>query len=221
MTPEDARKAFRDAKAFAASGEYAKALERHEWFHENALACDPAQYGVRLSFALSYWMELAGKYPPALASLFALRDSGTAALESGHAGAELIHDVQAINEKLGEGAETIRLFRSIDQCNPELAKQCFRFVEDDLLYSGEPELFCRYADGLAAYLRAKIGHFEEFKVHLQAGPHASAEVLQRFESRLAATALKLADIAMEQGDFTMAGYLKKMAAKVCDDPRLE
>ena len=221
MTPEDARKALHDAKAFGASGDFAKALERHEWFHENALACDPALYGVRLSFALSYWMELAGKYPPALASLLALRDGGTAALESGHGGAELIHDVQSINKKLGEGAETIRLFRTIDQCNPELAKQCFRFVQDELLDSGETELFCRYADGLPAYLRDKIGHFGDLRVHLQAGPHASAEALQRFESRLADTTLKLADIATAQGDFTMAGYLKKMAAKVCDDPRLE
>ena len=221
MTPEDAHKALCDARAFAESGDFEKALERHEWFHENALACDPGQYGVRLSFALSYWKELADKYPPALASLLALRDSGTAALESGHGGAELIHDVRAINKKLGEGAETIRLFRIIDQCNPELAKQCFRFVKDELLDRGETELFCRYADGLAAYLRSEIERFGEFKVHLQARPHVSADVLQRFESRLADTTLKLADIATAQGDFTMAGYLKKMAAKVCDDPRLQ
>src|SRR4051794_4253621 len=47
------------------SGSHADALAKFLWFHHNALRHDQAFGGVRLSFALSYWLELAGAYPPA------------------------------------------------------------------------------------------------------------------------------------------------------------
>ena len=45
---------------------YEVALSKTLWFHENALALRPSLSGVRLSFALSYWLELGEVYPPAL-----------------------------------------------------------------------------------------------------------------------------------------------------------
>ena len=61
-----AKKALDDARSYSKSGDYAKALERHEWFHKNALGIEPSYYGVRLSFALSDWMLFLRREPPTL-----------------------------------------------------------------------------------------------------------------------------------------------------------
>src|SRR4051812_29867743 len=49
-------------------GRFEEALSQFIWFHEHSLEEDRAYLGVRLSFALSYWMELAERYPPARAA---------------------------------------------------------------------------------------------------------------------------------------------------------
>ena len=69
-----ASEALRQARAFADSGDFDKALEKHEWYHEHAVELDPSQRGVRLSFALNSWIQLGAKYPPALASLKTICD---------------------------------------------------------------------------------------------------------------------------------------------------
>ena len=58
-------KILREAQDDARAGRYPDALAKHVWFHENALTYAPAMYGVRLSFALSYWVNLGNLYPPA------------------------------------------------------------------------------------------------------------------------------------------------------------
>src|SRR5262245_11064399 len=65
---------LQEAASDTRNGNYKTALEKHVWYHENALKHDPAQYGVRLSFALMYWGELGQKYPPALERLRKFRD---------------------------------------------------------------------------------------------------------------------------------------------------
>jgi hypothetical protein len=55
--PKDkAEQALVDARRLAQTGDYAGALEKHVWFHDNALAIRPGYYGVRLSFALADWV---------------------------------------------------------------------------------------------------------------------------------------------------------------------
>ena len=41
---------------------YKDALAKHIWFHDHALEYQPSMYGVRLSFALSYWKQLSRKW---------------------------------------------------------------------------------------------------------------------------------------------------------------
>ena len=80
---DEAKRALDDAKSLADKGDYEAALAKHVWFHDNALAIRPSYYGVRLSFALSYWAELGEKYPKALETLRGIRDAKTAKLLAG------------------------------------------------------------------------------------------------------------------------------------------
>ncbi len=66
-----------EAKDLAAGGQYEPALQRHLWYHNHALEYDPNQRGVRLSFALTDWVELGRKYPKAKQALLEIRDGNT------------------------------------------------------------------------------------------------------------------------------------------------
>src|SRR5687767_3976644 len=65
---------LREAQADAREKKFEQALAKHVWYHRNALKHQPAQSGVRLSFALSYWKGLADAYQPAFAKLIEVRD---------------------------------------------------------------------------------------------------------------------------------------------------
>ena len=62
---------------------YQEALKRHVWFHEHAIEHDPGMSGVRLSFALSAWRDLAEVYPPAKKALVDTRDRKTLQIKQG------------------------------------------------------------------------------------------------------------------------------------------
>src|SRR5688572_13955457 len=93
---------YSKAKRAFKQGKYEEALRHHISFHDNILKTEPAMYGVRLSFALSAWIELGQKYPAALVALKDVRDKKTARLAGGEQSSALFHDVESINQYLGE-----------------------------------------------------------------------------------------------------------------------
>ncbi len=89
MTAKERLRAARDA---ARDGRYAEALSEYIWFHNHALEEMPSLRGVRRSFALGYWLELAAAYPPARAALKGVRDEKTKRLLEGAEDWELFND---------------------------------------------------------------------------------------------------------------------------------
>jgi hypothetical protein len=112
-------------RAAAKNGRFRHALRDYVWFHENALAHDRAYYGVRLSFALSYWMDLAASYPEARLELQKIKERKDAQLAGGTRDHALFHDVARINEHLDRESDTYALFRTIKSSAPEFARECF------------------------------------------------------------------------------------------------
>src|SRR5262245_61557891 len=100
MSPTDPRQVLTEARELARAGRHEEALSRHLWFHDHALEHRPSLYGVRLSFALSDWVELGEAYPPARQALAAVRDRAAEAVRAGDRARELFHDVAAINRCL-------------------------------------------------------------------------------------------------------------------------
>jgi hypothetical protein len=84
-TQDDAERALADARRLAKQGDYEGALAKHVWFHDHALSVRPSYYGVRLSYALSDWIELGKKYPKARQTLESVRDAKTSKLLAGDA----------------------------------------------------------------------------------------------------------------------------------------
>jgi len=129
----NARDRLNAAKISAREGRFAEALSEYICFHEHALEEEPALRGVRLSFALGYWMELAGQYPPARAALQSIRDEKTRLLKDGAEDWELFKDVSSINETLSNDEATYDLFCLINSRNPAFAAQCARLATPALV----------------------------------------------------------------------------------------
>ncbi len=132
------------AREAAFAGRHADALREYVWYHNNALKQDPAQYGVRLSFALGYWMDLAEVYPPARRKLIAIRDKKSRTLMDGKGSRSLFHDVESINDHLGEVQATYRLMRQLESKAPAFARQCGSIAIKAIVATNDFEMAQRY-----------------------------------------------------------------------------
>jgi hypothetical protein len=130
----------------AQEGRYQDALREYVWFHEHALEHERAFYGVRLSFALAYWMDLGKVYPEARRKLEEIRDKKTETLAFGAGDRELFHDIESINQVLGEEHKTYRLFRSMLQISPLLAATCADLAIEAIVKARNFALAERHSD---------------------------------------------------------------------------
>jgi hypothetical protein len=137
---------LKEAKSDADAGRYSDALAKHLWFHRNALTYERALYGVRLSFALGYWLELSEHYPPALEALKDSREEAAGRIRSGTGGRDDFHDFSSINEYLNEEAATTELFIWLDRNNPAFAKTAYASAERALVESKNYQLCGKYID---------------------------------------------------------------------------
>jgi len=135
---------LREARADARSKEYVAALAKHIWFHENALKIQPSQRGVRLSFAISYWLELGEAYPPALQKLKEIRDDSTQRVIAEEDVLGLFHDIESINDHLGEHQKTVETFKLLQHKQPEKAKAVYGLAQKALVLGKEFGICSKY-----------------------------------------------------------------------------
>lgn len=118
-----------DARSFASQGMYEEALQKHIWYHENALKYAETAASFRLTFALNSWVLLGEKYPKAKEALAKIRDGALTKLKADPKDDALFAEVEAINFALKDmkAARDLyyerpdvplvesRLFRELDQ----------------------------------------------------------------------------------------------------------
>jgi hypothetical protein len=150
MDPRDRLQRGQEA---AAAGRYEDALRDYIWFHEHALEHRPSLYGVRLSFALWYWIELANDYPEARTALERIRDEKTTRLLNGESNRELFHDVESINERLGKEEATYELFAALEKANPDFAGLCADLAMPAIVNTEDFEMARRYTPSPGDTLR--------------------------------------------------------------------
>jgi hypothetical protein len=142
----DPRARLRAARQAVREGRYEQALSEFVWFHDHALEHEPALYGVRLSFALSDWVELGKVFPEARRKLEEIRDRKSALLAAGKGDRALFHDVESINQSLDREKETYRLFKTMLRTAPLNAAAWFHLAQDAIVGAGDFELAARFAD---------------------------------------------------------------------------
>ncbi len=128
--------AWDDARA----GLHEVSLAKFVWFHQNAVLIEPGMGGVRLSFALSYWHELAEEYPPAMDAMLAARDEAESSfLNKGYRFTDF-HDLASLNRELGDESRTVTTFKRVSQDNSKAAQRVYHVAERALVKQGEFEL---------------------------------------------------------------------------------
>ena len=153
---------LQEAALLTQQGEYEEALQKYLWFHKHALEHTPALIGVRLSFALDGWFELAKKYPKALQALIDIRDEAANTATRGQGSLGAFFEAAAINGCLEEGAKTVALFKQIRQISPELAERCYPIAEPYLAANQEYAICSSYIPDAAA-------RFENIRVVYESG----------------------------------------------------
>lgn len=209
---DDARLALDDAKSLAEQGDYEGALAKHIWFHNNALKVSPSYYGVRLSFALSYWIELGKKYPKALERLKSIRDEKTSRLLAGEAKRDLFHDVESINQHLDEVAPTVELFKRIEAVNPRFASEVFDLADAALLQAREYELAKKYLGDPRKRLSAATRNFREGMIFAKSSKSGDAS-RQAFERIYTNEVVRIIVILRETRDENVAKDIQADALK--------
>jgi RNA polymerase sigma factor (sigma-70 family) len=153
----DPQQILYQAQADATAGRYKDALAKHIWYRNNALRYQPAQVGVRDSFALMYWATLAEKYPPAMKRLKAIHDQAVRDLHDSRTApkdAMTAYIVAiSVNNGLHDGTNSVELFKWVDAHNPAVARQVYSIAENDLISAGEYELCGKYVDADKSYQR--------------------------------------------------------------------
>jgi hypothetical protein len=136
-----------EAKADAQAGRYQVALAKQLWYHENVLDLEPAQSAVRLSFALSHWLELGEVYPPALEKMKQVRDEVEKRIrDEDQVRFEDFHEFVAFNRTLREEYRTVATFKWLDETDAEDAKRVFSVSQPALIKQKAYDLLGKYID---------------------------------------------------------------------------
>jgi type II secretory pathway pseudopilin PulG len=147
----DLQKVLTAAKSLTEEGSYEEALQRYLWYFDHSRS-DDTQRGVRLSFALSDWMNLAGHYPKAKQALIEIRDAEAQRFSDGGGYADLFQGASFINHYLNDDNATVALFGIVEQKDPALAGQCYIWAQEALVQNGDYEKCLHYiGDPQAAF----------------------------------------------------------------------
>jgi len=218
---ENMQKHLNDTRELIQAGKYQEALDRHIWFHDHALEHQPSMYGVRLSFALSSWKELADKYPPAMDKLKSVRDQKTKLIEDGQGNHSLFHDVSSINETLRETSKTVELFRILDQKYPSQAKECWNVANDSVIEAKAYDLARKYI-GNPVREFTKVKEMYEHNKTLYKNPRIGGDHFKAYnENHFVEECLKVIEIALALDDKKAAGEIQTKALAILDDHRLQ
>jgi tetratricopeptide (TPR) repeat protein len=213
---DDAERALDDARRLAEQGDYEGALAKHVWFHDNALKVRPSYYGVRLSFALSAWIELGQKYPQALEKLKSIRDEKTSRLLAGEAKRDLFHDVGSINQHLGEMIATVELFKRMEVANPGFASDIYDLADEALLQAREYALAKKYLGDPTKRLATAKRNFDRGIKYAKTSKSGDAS-RQAFESIFTDRVVRIITVLRETGDKIGAKNIQTEALETLDN----
>ena len=216
----DPGKVLDDARTLAAKGQYEEALQRHIWYHNHALEYNPGQSGVRMSFALSSWIELGRKYPKARQALVEIRDRGNQRFAEGRGDFALFQEVSSINQSLQAEDDTVALFKSILKQDAALARQCYYAAEDLLVRKGEYETCMTFIPDFEAKFSSIVEQKENLAKLYQRNPQMAAQLQKFHDGRFVQQVRDVIEILVAAGRKPEAEKIRDQAVAILDSPRI-
>jgi hypothetical protein len=236
---------WQKAKRLMNQGQYEDSLQAFTNYFEQS-RFDQGQAGQHL-FSLIDWTELGRRYPKAKQALLELRDTDTQKLLDGEGDFNYFAEVNCINGDLGNGDASYKLFKAIEQRDPQLAGQCYAFVEDQLVAKGEYETCRKYMGDPESGFQSDCSRYrmemenqarmaevrqrmqqqmQDFnRQHPNVPPYTPPDNSQRMEKmskdHFVGQVRQLIEILVATGDKADAEKIQKEALAILDDPRLE
>lgn len=216
---DEAEEALNAARQLAAEGKYEQALEKQVWFHNHALETRPGYYGVRLSYALSDWIELGKKYPAALSKLKGIRDEKTSRLLAGEKDREIFHDVVSINDHLGESEATVELFKKLEVAHSDFAASVYELADEALVSAREYGLAKKYLGDPIARLESAKRNYEEGMEHAKTSRHGDAS-RKAFERIFTGEIVRIITVLDKTGSPEAAREVQSKALAIFETPAI-
>ena len=188
-------------------GNYREALNRYEWYSKYSIKHQQSMDGVRLSYAVTDWKNLADVYPPAMKSLRDIRNKSLNLIQQGNSNGgyyncDLFGDVAALNNVLSEPEQTVSLFELLDKEQPNFARRCWVFAERSVLQAKQYDLAAKYmGDPMQQFLEVK-------------------GLIDHQKNNLVEESLKLIALSLSVGDNDTAYEIRTAALAIVDDFRL-
>jgi hypothetical protein len=204
------------AVADTKAGAHADALAKFLWFHNNSLQHNAGLSGVRLSFALAYWMDLGKVYSPAQTCFIRTRDETEAAFANNLASFQLFHDLAALNRELGDGLRTAGAFASVATWDPSAARRLYHVAEPFLVAAGRYDECGPFLDPPERMQRSK----ELYEVNRRweetepLGKHRRPPMARKFYEHDVATLIALLALNHRAEE---AGWVRDQALAIVDD----
>jgi len=161
---EDPGEVLNQAREAFSIKEYEVSLEKYKWFYDNSLDIDQSYYGVRLSYCLGEWAELAKYFPTAKEELVILKDKSLSGFKSNPTH-QAFHEYSSISEYLDCSSEVFDTFVSIEEQDEKLASKIFSLVFRYCATNKKWDVCRRYlGNGYKQYLRTieTFDHMTEF-----------------------------------------------------------
>jgi hypothetical protein len=206
----------------ARQGDHEGALREYVWFHEHALEHDAAYCGVRLSFALGAWAELAEAYPPARDALIQIRDSKARQLLQGEGDRDTFDDVEAINSHLGDRRATYEVFRQLREMQPGVADACADLAWETAAVFDDFVLARTCIDDPSTQLRVWADELNESISFTRADvPGPQAELEDEISAEFARRVALLLRVLTHVGEAASAAVLRASVLDAVEDPSVQ
>jgi hypothetical protein len=217
----DPQKILQEVREDVKYRRYEVALCKILWFHENALALRPSLSGVRLSFALSGWLELGEVYPPALEKMKQVRDDTEKRIRDQkriRVRFEDFHDFVAFNRTLREEERTAKAFEWLDKTNEEDAQRVYGVAESALIKQRAYELCGKYIEPERDLTRIR----EFYTMSLAMADKRFGEQHRKFaEKKFLNDVTTLVAILVQNDRKVEASEVASEAKKIAKDPDLQ
>jgi hypothetical protein len=209
-----------EAKADLRAGRFDAALSKHVWYHDNAIQLRPSLTGVRLSFALTSWLNLGEAYPPALAKMKQVRDETEKRIrdeDKVRIRFEDFHDFVALNRTLREEQRTVELFQWVDENDEEDAQRVFDVARPALIKQSEFELCGKYIESEQDMARID----RNYTLGLKMAKDRFGEQHRQFvEKKFLNDVTTLAALLVKDGRISEAMHVANESKELVQDPNL-
>ncbi len=203
------------AQQLAKDGKFTEALEKHVWYHGNSR--NTSHGGVRLSFAMADWKNLADQFPPAKEKLFQLREEAEQAVLAGRGGFIEFTEIAAIDRTYDQEKKSYELFRKLAEASPETAKNCYYGARDLLAKQKDYTLFLKFGPPLEQQFHMLERNWKSDAQYAKANPTTNYD----FQKSSLRYVLQLIEVLVGTGQLEKAVELQKKALEFTQDKSLE